>query len=73
MSKILRIDEHGDDAGFRFGDSTPTPRSAYKLTVVTPGEPERVVTVLGHLPLSAALFHVSAHEGGFVKIEPVPA
>jgi len=61
-------------SAFRYGDSKPTPRPAYRLTVVRPGAPETVRTLLGHVPLSAALFEVGAHLGVCtVQIEPVQA
>ena len=56
---------------FRFGDSTPTPRPAYKITVITPGQPEKVVTILGHVPLSAAMFNAGLHKGGVARIEAI--
>lgn len=59
---------------YRFGDPTPTQRPAYKVTVITPGEPEVTSLILGHVAVSQAMMFLGAHrKNSLLRVEPVSA
>jgi len=57
---------------YRFGNPEPTKRPAFRVTVARPGEAEVEITVLGHVPMAAAMFAAGILRApALVKIEPM--